>query len=421
MPRSPVTLVIAALLAAACPGRTGAREDGGERGVDTDASAVAVTAVADASAVGAVGDPAVCGFTWASSTALPLPTARSFELAGACSGDALVAVWRAEGVVSTARRALTPEAAWVPLPEPVTTDATALGEPFGADGAVWLTWQSAGGWLRAARVDPGRVRASAPVALVGVTLSDPHVMYAADEAALLAATARSREGSWAMLLRLGLTTAPPLSGYVLGGGTLAAAGGGTHALAAWTTAATGRPCVLHAARVDAVRALALDSPRGFEPVPPDVVSGAGEVELGTGQFEFSPGAAVTAGAVLFDAVVGVERGAARLAWFPPTGEASVQVLPLVPSALAGGADGERAGQVDATFWDDRDVLRSITATATPAGAGAAQGVALPVGTTVQAALGTREVTCGGRRWVLYALRTGDSARLYAEPAACVVR
>ncbi len=407
--RGLAALAIASILG--CPREGSVAPDGG-RGAEMPLSD-ASTGPADTGIPG-------CDVVWDPSSSIVLPVAtRAFELEGACAGDHIVAAWRADATVSAASRGLTPDAVWHTLQEPITTDATALGDALGTDGVAWLSWQSALGWLRVARIEPGRTRTSGPIALVGITLSDPHVLAANADFALIVATARSRDDTSVMLLRLGVTTAPPLTGYVLGQGTVVSAVGGHPAFVAWVTTPAHRPGVLHGVRVDTASVLALERPPGFVPLPTDATVSEGTVEIGGGAFDFAQTAAARAGGVLFQPVTPTGRGFARVAWFPRQGEPRVRQLGVSPAALAGVIDGDSEGDLALRYWDAHSQL--VTETVSDRAVEATHALALPLTEAVDGSLGTREIACGGRRWMLYALRTSGVTRLYAEPLACVVR
>ena len=157
-----------------------------------------------------------------------------------------------------------------------------------------------------------------------------------------------------------------------------------------------------------------------QPALPDgVFLSRAETDIGGGSFEFAPVPAHLAGAVFFQPVTPRERGNARVAMFAQNGSVSVGMLDVAPSALGEALDGIHLGDVSLRYWDAASTLVSreiVGGNTTPP-----RPVAMPLSTAVDASLGTREVMCGGRRWVIFVIRSAGANRLYAEPAACVVR
>jgi hypothetical protein len=361
-----------------------------------------------------------CPAMWSEATALPLPTVRDadddFELEAYCDGDALGAAWRAEGLIGVAERRLRPDATWAARAE-VTREAAALGVPLAAEGKVWIPWSSPAParTLHVTHLKAAEVRAGGEVRPVpGGRFVGARVLGVYGRHALIAATWRRYDVTRAVVLGVSAEAGMPSTGAVIAEGALVAALPGRHALTLTATRvprAEGGPWFLAAHRIE-LAALALTAlsravsftARAVTDAPD---GGAGQsLALGRGPFEFTQPASHESGATLVQTVVGAERGAARVAWFPREGEASVTLLPLAPSGLGAVFDAPTGAML--AYWDERHAPSRAAVTRQGLGAVRTVGDALESDFAVRrVARMTRWITCGGALWRVYVMMRGD--------------
>lgn len=361
-----------------------------------------------------------CPTPWSETTALPLPALRDveddFEFEAYCDGEAVGAAWRAGGVIGVAERRIRPEATWTARAE-VTREAATLGVPLVTEGELWIPWSSPAParTLHVTHLKATEVRAGGEARPVqGGRFVAARVLGVYDQRALVAATWRRYDVTRAVVVGLSTEASLPTTGAVIAEGALVAALPGRRALTLTATRVPrveGGPWFLTARRFELATLALTELPRALNftsSVTATASDGGTEQShaLGRGPFEFTQPASYESGATLVQTVVGAERGAARVAWFPREGEATVTQLPLAPSGLGAVFDGP-AGAVLA-YWDDRHAPSRATVTHEGLGATRAVGEALESDFVVRrVARATRWVTCGGGMWRVEVVARGD--------------
>ena len=245
--------------------------------------------------------------------------------------------------------------------------------------------------------------------------------------ALVAATYTARRVDRVIVHRVGVGAAPP-AGALVGDGQVVAAEAGERPVLVGLVkvdGARGGPWHLRAWRFDAPVAMALAAPAtpGSFGVLPDGGAAQGALlPVGVGRFEFARALAPGSGALLFQTVLGAERGAPRVAWFPARGAPETLVLPVamtgVGAALDAGGEAD-ARRVSITYWGDRNALER--AAVTPSNLGAPARVGAPLASefaVYEAARTTQWVTCDGAPWRVEARRDGATVRVFARREAC---
>ncbi len=371
---------------------------------------------------------APCPWAWSDDDALALeaPTDAPFEFAAACSGAQLSVVWRVASAAAVASRALRPEAKWQ-APRALADDAASLGRPLGAATAVWVAWTTPSGSLRSARVDGGVMRAADVLPAEHARFRDAVVLHARGDQALVAATYTARRVDRVIAHRVGVGSAPP-AGAVVGDGQVVAAAAGERPVLVGLVkvdGARGGPWHLRAWRFDAPVAMALTAPAtagAFGVLPDGGAAASALLPVGIGRFEFARALAPGSAALLFQTVLGAERGAPRVAWFPPRGAPEALLLPVAMTGVGAALDagGEsNARRVAITYWGDRNALERAAVTPSNLGAPARVGAALASEFAVyEAARSTQWVTCDGAPWRVEARRDGGTVRVLARREAC---
>lgn len=351
-----------------------------------------------------------CGPVFAADDVAPVGAGAAdapLTLHAACSDDALAVAWRAGAATGWAVHPLRDGTRWgagtwdVPPSirgGAVTVDRGALWSAvIGRDLALSL--------LRAPE-------ASAPLRITAASVQarewfDPQVLWADGARALVAITVRpSGSGREVWLLALG---GGPAAWSPVGPGTLAATAAGPRALVTRVGVSADRAVTLRGQWVDA-RAALREMTAGRVALGAAALGVEASVPLPHTGIEFTPRASDD-GAVLYQAVIGAERGAAGVAVFARDGAARAESLPMAPSAL-GDVVGEGDGYT-LHWWDERYVprrrtVRGARVTGESEGAPAA-GSAFGA---LDAARVTRHLWCNGAPWVITA--AGGSLRARRE-------
>jgi hypothetical protein len=223
----------------------------------------------------------------------------------------------------------------------------------------------------------------------------PAVLWADGARALLAVNARrsaTLQAVWLVALGGG---APAWTS--LGAGDLAAVAAGPRALIVDVVTTADRAVRLRGRWLDARVALrALTAGRGA--LPEGALTHEGAIPLPHRGMEFAA-AASDEGALLFQAVIGAERGAASIAYFPRDGVAAERALPMAPSAL--GEAVSSGDHVTLHWWDERYLPRRRTYRGEVA-VGESDGARRePTAfAALDAARTTRHLRCAGAPWVV---------------------
>ncbi len=372
--------------------------------------------------------PSACPWRWRDETALTLdaPASDGFEYQAACSATQLSVAWRSGSSGAITSRALREDATWS-SPAALGDDVAAIGRPYASSTAVWVAWTTPLGVLRSARVDGAVMRsADAQPALHG-RFRDPFVLYARGDHALIASTHRQRLVDVAVVHRVGVGSAPPAGARLEDGAIVAATTGARPRLVTLVNAPreAGGPWHLRGWNLDATVALTLAAPTtegAFGVLPEGGAVSTASVPLGIGRFEFTRTLGERSGALLFQTVMGAERGVPRVAWFD--GERpTVVALPVAVTSLGATFDAPsgdaRARRAEITWWGDQNALERAAVSHTGIERVTRIGTRLASEFAVyEAARSTRWVTCGRERWRVEARREGASVRVVAARDAC---
>lgn len=374
--------------------------------------------------------PRACPWRWTDESALTLdaPAEEPFEFEAACSSSQLSIVWRSASSAAVTLRPLLVGASWS-APAALGDDVATLGRPYASATAVWVSWTTPLGVLRSARLDGGLMRSGDAQPALHASFRSPFVLFAQGDHALVASTHRRRLVDQVIVHRVGVGSAPP-AGASLGEGSLVAASTGAHARLVTLTNVPrthGGPWHLKGWRLEASVAMALAAPAtegSFGVMPEGSATSSAVLPVGIGRFEFTRTLGERTGAMLFQTVLGAERGAPRVAWFDVETPA-VMTLPVAVTSLGATFDapasdaGARTAEI--TWWGDQNALER--ATVTPAGLDAPARIGARLATefaVYEAARSTRWVTCGAERWRVTARRDGATVRVSAAREACEV-
>lgn len=374
--------------------------------------------------------PVACPWRWRDETALSLdaPADEPFEFEAACSASQLSIVWRSGASAAVTTRALREDAAWS-APLALGDDVSTLGRPYASSTAVWVAWTTPTGALRSARVDGAVMRSADATPALHATFRGAFVLFAQGDHALVASTHRRRLVDQVIVHRVGVGSAPP-AGALLGEGSLVAASTGSRPRVVTLTnipRSQGGPWHLKAWRLDASVAMALAAPAAegiFGVMPEGGAASSADLPVGIGRFEFTRTLGERTGAMLFQTVLGAERGAPRVVWFDVDSPV-LMTLPVAVTSLGATFDAPSgdAGThgAEIVWWGDQNALER--AAVTPAGLGAPTRIGARLATeftVYEAARNTRWVTCGAERWRVTARREAESVRLGAAREACEV-
>lgn len=369
-----------------------------------------------------------CGWQWPAESALEIAAApeavTAFDVA--CTGRALVAFWHRGATLTAASRSLSADSAWGDAVE-ISREASAMGTSLGAAQGAWVAYESPGPTLRVASLRNDVLRRSDPVQLGRVAAIQPMVLWAQDNLAVVAVTLAERGHERVLIARVSTDGQIPAAGAVLGDGVAVAVHPGARAWVAVATAerherGAAGPWSLTGWRIDPRLAGAFGASiraGQFGALPPDAATRLGSLTLGHGRFEVSPYASAS-GAVLYQTVLGAERGMARLAWVGEGAPSRVD-LRTAPSALAGVFERD-PDTVEARYWDEQNTLVSRLISRTEAAPPRPLDAPLADAPAVLArAQGTRTVLCGGTRWrlSLSTTRANEPARLEAAREDCL--
>jgi hypothetical protein len=384
-----------------------------------------LVAAVELSATPRVPEPVSPVWDWNNRNPLPIPApvATPMHVLAECSSDTLAIIARSGTSAWVIRRSLQPDATW-DAPVFVGNDLVSVGKHFIDGDGVWLPWVTTTGVLRVARVTHSVEPIEDISPAHGAMFRDAHVLDAHDGKALVASTYKGVLASRILLHRIqrGQTVH---AGAMLGDGLVAASISGPQTLlfARVRIANTqGGPWFLRAWRVDTARAMAIEpSPETgvFGEVPSGAVEQKGEVALGVGFFEFTSHFASGARAILFETVLGAERGALRMAWFPENAAPSVTTFPTAATSL--GATLDLANQPNSAgilYWNDRNTLVLARATGNTLGEPIPINAPLPTEHTVYAtARRTQWLRCGQATLRIEAFLNQESwnIRALAEP------
>mgnify|MGYP007070989553 CR=1 FL=1 len=365
-----------------------------------------------------------CPWSWSPDSALALeapPEGMAFDWAVACPVGHIAVALRTGTHLAVRSRALEHDARWSDAIT-VADDVASLGQPGIAAGTLWVAWLTTTRTLRAARVDERAHPVEGMAPPLDGTWTDPRVLDAHADRALLAAGYHRAQTDRVVLLRLGLGASMPARA-TLADGTIAATAPGPRRRVYVLTRdpqAQGGPWTLRALDIDATLALAMagSGANAFSALPEGAVSSSAALGVGPGHFEFA--APTREGTVLFQTAVGAERGAARLAWFGDAAAPAMVTLPLAPSALGDVFDDASGGRrATATWWSDEQ--SPTRATVTPDGI-VASAVLGPAARDARAALSeardTRLVWCGNVPWRIRATRGTGHITFHASRVAC---
>ncbi|MFO0649083.1 MAG: hypothetical protein U0326_22770 [Polyangiales bacterium] len=420
----PLAIAVLGVVGACRDGRVRAARDAGvERAASRSVGLRGPSIVAPAR-------PVACPWKWSDETALTLdaPADAPFDFEAVCSASQLSVVWRSGASAALTSRALRQDATWS-APSALGDDVSTLGRPYAASTAVWVAWTTPTGTLRSARVDGAVMRSSDAIPALHTTFRSPFVLFARGDHALVASTFRRRLVDQVIVHRVGVGSAPP-SGALLSEGSLVAASTGARPRLVTMTnipRSQGGPWHLKGWRLDASVAMTLAAPAAegaFGVMPEGGAASSADLPVGIGRFEFTRTLGERTGAMLFQTVLGAERGAPRVAWFGDDTPV-VMTLPVAVTSLGATFDataGDAGTQgAEILWWGDQNALER--ATVTPAGLGAPTRIGARLATeftVYEAARNTRWVTCGAERWRVTARREGASVRLGAAREACEV-
>jgi hypothetical protein len=370
--------------------------------------------------------PRCCPWRWRDDTTLAIaapPEELPLGIRSLCAADRVAVVWRWGVALHMATRTMHQQAAWVERRD-ITNDVATLGEPYAHAGDVWIPWITAGAHatLRVARITDV-VMHSEPHASRWGAYHDAVVLYARGERALVLTTVEARGGSRVLAHRLSVIPSAQATAH-FAEGVIGVARGGAEAVVLTTSrvADAGPSSMLRAHRVDSALAMTFAAPVNtalLATMPAGAVRVGDGVAVGPGHFEFAPGP-TERGVVLFETVVGAERGAVRVAWLGTDAPASTQMLPMVATGLAAVRDvATEPGAAEIEYWDDRRVPQRARVTATGMHGTVATGGALSTESAVRAAARSYdEFMCGGVLWRVSTRRDGDQVHVDARHAAC---
>lgn len=379
-------LAVAAAVAA-CRAPAATARDAGARDV-----AVAARAPADV----ATPDAGPCAVVFPRGTELPVPVGGddAWEFEAACGADRLWVMWRANTSVGAASRRLRVDAPWVLRPA-LGSDARRLALPMAdaaGEGALHGAWVTADGALRVAHLDDARTRVSLPQRLAGdaATIDAVHVLEASGDVARMAVGRTVRGRAEVLDVTAGGAAAPAVTRW--GDGVLVASATSPSFVATARRAPTGGPWTL--------------TGRTFGDV-----NSAAEVVIGPGRFEFV--ARTLPGVVVFETVLGAERGGARVAWFGAGDRATVTPLPAAPTGLRDLDETLRGASL--LYWNDARALTRATISRAGLRDAVTLGASLARDADVLAAQrDLRVVSCGGGRWWIRVVREGDAGGGHIE-------